>query len=153
MRQTVALLVVLVVAAVGCGGDSSGDRIAFTRRVSLEHEIFVMNADGTEERQVTNNDSSSEEGFPSWSPDGKQIAFTRYQDGDYEIFVMNADGTEERQLTSKGSEKGFPSWSPDGKQIAFSSDRYGEDEIFVMNADGTNTYSTGQEGIHPDFGG
>jgi TolB protein len=66
---------------------------------------------------------------------------------------MNADGTEERQLTDNDDGDLHASWSPDGKRIAFSSDRYGEDTIFVMNADGTGTYSTGQEGIHPDFGG
>ena len=153
MKPSVALLVVLVVATVGCGGGSSGDRIAFISDRDGNHEIFVMNADGTEVRQLTDNDS--EEGFPSWSPDGKQIAFVSYRDGEFEIFVMNADGTEERQLTDNDSDSDstFPSWSPDGKRIAFSSDRYGEDAIFVMNADGTDTYSTGQEGIHPDFGG
>jgi hypothetical protein len=40
-----------------------------------------------------------------------------------------------------------------GDRIAFASDRYGDWEIFVMNADGTNTYSTGQQGSSPSFGG
>jgi hypothetical protein len=40
-----------------------------------------------------------------------------------------------------------------GDRIAFHSDRDGDSEIFVMNADGTNTYSTGQQGSSPSFGG
>ena len=86
------------------------------------------------------------------SEDGK-IAFSSDRDGDVEIFVMNADGGKVRQLTDNDERDQSPSWSPDGDRIAFASDRYGDNEIFVMNADGTNTYSTGQKGWGPSFGG
>ncbi len=55
--------------------------------------------------------------------------------------------------TRNDNEDWVGSWSPDGDRIAFASDRYGAREIFVMNADGTNTYSTGQQGFNPRFGG
>jgi Tol biopolymer transport system component len=84
---------------------------------------------------------------------GDRIAFMSDRDGDDEIFVMNTDGTEVRQLTDNDDSDWDPSWSPNGKRIAFKSARDGDWEIFVMNADGTDTYSTGQEGTHPDFGG
>ena len=50
-----------------------------------------MNADGTELRQLTDNDD--DDGLPVWSPDGESIAFWSDRTGDLEIFVMNADGT------------------------------------------------------------
>ena len=93
-------------------------------------------------------------GYSSGSS-GDRIAFVSDRDGDSEIFVMNADGTEVRQLTDNDDWdwNTYPSWSPDGDRIVFANDRDGDWEIFVMNADGTDTYSTGQEEIHPDFGG
>ena len=96
----------------------------------------VVNADGTNVRQLTNN--SSHDQYPSWSPDGTQIAFESYRGSGWQIFVMNADGTNEQQLTEHLSNQFRPSWSPDGTQIAFESDRDGDLEIFVINADGTN---------------
>ena len=84
---------------------------------------------------------------------GDRIAFMSARGGDWEIFVMNADGTEARQLTDNDDSDTGPSWSPGGDRIVFTSNRDGDLEIFVMNADGADTYSTGQEGVHPDFGG
>ena len=140
MKRSATLFVVLVSATVGCGGGSSGDRIVFgsgsvydSDGTFYDSEIFVMNADGTEVRQLTDNDDGDFE--PSWSPDGKRIAFSSWRVGDSEIFVMNADGTKVRQLTD--NDGSAPSWSPNGKHIAFSSERDGDFEIFVMNADGT----------------
>ena len=127
---------------VATARDSDG-AILFTNDQDGDVEIFVvnadgtvLNADGTNVRQLTNNTHRDEE--PSWSPDGTHIAFNSSRDGDDEVFVMNADGTNVRQLTNNTYPDWASSWSPDGTQIAFQSDRDGDVEIFVMNADGTN---------------
>ena len=144
------LAMALVLA--GCGSTSaSGDLIAFVGLLDGDAEIFVMNADGTEVRRLTDNDDADM--LPIWSPDGESVAFMGGRDGDAEIFVANADGTEVRQLTDNDDADYSPIWSPDGESIAFTSDRYDVPEIFVMNADGTGVYSTGQVGLPTDWGG
>ena len=93
-------------------------KIAFHRN----GEIYVMNADGSEQTNISNNPAF--DGYPHWSPDGKKIAFMTSRDGiNYEIYVMNADGTSQTRLTNNADLDAEPSWSPDGTKIAFRSDR------------------------------
>ncbi|MFC1562342.1 TolB family protein, partial [candidate division KSB1 bacterium] len=73
-------------------------------------EIFVMNADGSNQTNLTNN--SDYDGNPSWSPDGSKIAFDSDRNGKWEIYIMNSDGTNQTRLTNNPSENGFPAWSP-----------------------------------------
>ena len=121
-----------------------GSKIAFVRDATPSiHQIWVMNADGTNRINISNN--SFDDLFPSWSPDGTKIAFTRELGGGIihksikSIFVMDADGTNQVNLSKHGGDEN-PSWSPDGSKIAFTSQRHSLDppQIWVMNADGTN---------------
>ena len=112
------------------------------------YEIYVMDADGGNQQNLTNDPNS--DGSPSWSPDGKRIVFTSKRDGNrenYEIYVMDADGNNRQRLTDNDFYDTHPSWSPDGERIAFMSWRDGHfigefglsSEIYVMDADGKNT--------------
>ena len=83
----------------------SGKQIAFSSERDGDHEVFVMNADGTGVTQLTDHDG--EDGYAVWSPDGNKIAFSSDRYGDNEIFVMNADGTD---VYSIGQEGYAPSW-------------------------------------------
>ena len=103
--------------------------VAFTSSRDGDEEIFVMNADGTNLRQLTHNDRYDR--YSSWSPDGAQITFTSSRDGDEEIFRMNGDGTDQRQLTSNCHYASAPSWSPDGTRITFS----GNDDVNLQPDD------------------
>ena len=108
-------------------------KIAFERN----QDIFVMNADGTDEINLTN--SPADDTDPAWSPDGYQIAFRRdpniNETGGADIYVMNADGSGLTNLTNGPGHDSDPSWSPDGSKIAFA--RNSGQEIYVMNADGS----------------
>ncbi len=112
---------------------STAGKIAFV----ADNDIRVMNADGSDVKNLTNNGDKRREFSPTWSPDGRRIAFAA--DGD--IFVVDADGSNERQLTKK---KGFnqdssqPVWAPDGKRLAYVCGPMLGADLYVMDADGSN---------------
>jgi TolB protein len=115
-----------------------GKRIVFYgERNGQPADLFVMDADGSNVRQLTHTPSA--EGYPSWSPDGRFIAYEADDaSGNFDIYVMNADGSGTRWLTHDPRRDVGPAWSPDGKKIVFMSDRAGpEFDIYEMNADGS----------------
>ncbi len=83
-------------------------------------QIWVMNADGTGQRQITNAASSSSS--PRWSPDGRKIAYVHAG----QIWTMEPDGDDKEQVTKISTGAGGPVWSRDGQWIAFSSEVYPE---------------------------
>ena len=123
---------------------ADGTRVVFEREDTEEGDvdIWVMNADGSGQTRLTNEDGGSS---PSWSPDGSKIAFASApEDGlGFDIWVMNADGSDPEPLTNDEFDDDQPAWSPDGSKIAFISDRddplaEGMYDIHVMDADGGN---------------
>lgn len=111
----------------------------FSEQAIIENpawDIYVMNADGTHQTQLTGDPANELE--PSWSPDGTKIAFISDRNGpDFDIYVMNADGSNMMQLTDDPANEFGPTWSPDGKQIVFNSDRHGNVQLFRIDLDGS----------------
>jgi len=123
-----------VFAATGRAPSING-KIAFASDRDGNYEIYVMNADGSGQTRLTNN--NYKEGHPDWSPDGTKIVFTSNRDGNPEIYVMNANGSGQTRLTNNNYKDGEATWSPDGTKIVFQSDRDGNVEIYIMNANGS----------------
>jgi Tol biopolymer transport system component len=103
-------------------------------------EIFIMNVDGSEQRQLTNTGKANF--CPFFTPDGRQIIFSSNmkdpKNRDFDLFMMNADdGTALEQITFSPDFDGFPMFSPDGKKIVWASNRNGkargETNIFVAD--------------------
>ena len=116
--------------------DFQNGRIAFESTRNGNSDIYVINADGSDLRQLTSHPEWDH--APAWSPDGQRIAFHSLRDGNWEIYVMNADGSGVTRLTNQPERDWRPSWSRDGQLIAFESHRDGNGNVYFMNADGTN---------------
>jgi hypothetical protein len=103
--------------------------------------IFVSDADGKNERQVTVAPAGAGHGRPDVSPDGQWIAFEQVAEQDVSIFVVNVDGSGLRELTDPALQAYRPRWSPDGKTIAFSnnSHRFASDSanVWLVESDGS----------------
>ena len=123
-----------------------GKQIAFVRydeNDTQKSEVFIMNANGTNQQQLTHSGGIS--GMPAWSPDGKHLLFDSNRSGKLEIYVMVLESRTIKQLTGVGKPHHAvaPDWSPDGKEILyekFISRGIGlsHKNIWVMSADGTN---------------
>jgi TolB protein len=148
-----------------------GKHIVFTSTRNGDLDIYTMDADGSNVKQLTHE--LGYDGGPFWSYDGKKIVYRAehpttpaqiadykalyakglIRPGDLELWVMNADGSNKHQVTHNGAANFAPYWLPDGKRIIFASnvlntkDPAGFD-LYIINEDGT-----GQERIttYPGF--
>jgi len=100
-------------------------------------QVWVMNADGSVETQLTQNvDHNNIQ--PRWSPDGNWIVYASDEGKDsrgvnnFDIWMMRADGTRKTQLTTNGSWDDSPTWSKDGRRIYFRSNRGGAWNIWYF---------------------
>jgi len=131
-----------------CGSYSpDGKQIVFVSRRTGMDKIWVMNADGSQPRQITFGDYTDE--APCWSPDSRQIAFSSQREIVDAIYVMNADGSNPHRLTYglHDSTAHFSiSWSPNGKQIAYSaqSEKSHVSACFLIDVDGKNNHQITQ---------
>ncbi len=109
------------------------EKIIFVSNRNGNLDIYAMNVDGTEVKQITS--SASNEAYPSVSPDGKKIAFASNRDGNWEIYVMDYDGREEDavRLTYNNTDDLYPSFTADSKHIVFQSNRDGNSELYMVD--------------------
>jgi TolB protein len=109
--------------------------------VPTTFELWVMNADGTNKRQVTKLNTASF--APFFTPDGKRIIFcTNYFASDprkrnFDLAVINVDGTGLERITYNETFDGFPMFSPNGKKLVFASNRNaaktGDTNVFIAD--------------------
>ena len=114
-------------------------------------EIFTMNMDGSDKKQISNLKTVST--YPSFSPDGKYIVFRSVvqqpslnwdltaTDRNSEIFIMNDDGSNPKNLSVNIAYDGWPTWSPDGAFILFTSNRTGPaniGQLYTIEKDGSH---------------
>ena len=124
-----------------------GSHIVFQSNRTGRWELFVMRADGTDLRQLT--DTPGDNVTPKWSPDGRRIVFAAERTpGDSEIYVMNADGRNVRALSPAPGDDSHPGWSPDGTRVIFNSARNTPDPAADWSRQWHDVYS-----VRADDGG
>ncbi len=105
----------------------------------MKMEIIVSDADGKNQKQITNFGCASF--APTFTPDDKKILFASNKHAcdtrKFELFLMNLDGTDLEQVTDFGEFTSFPEFSPDGKKLVFVSSwkATGKYEFNVFTAD------------------
>lgn len=125
---------------------SDSGKIAFVSDRDSNHEIYVMNSDGSGQTRLTY--TPSHELHLSLSPDGTKIVFESNIDDylnpsdnvlNFELYILDINSLNITRLTNHSGWDGTPSWSPDGTKIAFASaEPRSKAHIYTMNTDGSN---------------
>jgi Tol biopolymer transport system component len=117
-----------------------GKKIVFTDGAGRSDNIYIIDANGGTETQLTRNAGANRS--PKFSPDGTKITFVSNRDGNFEIYVMNADGSNQKRLTNNTVIDIDPSFSPDSTKVIMQRYRLNVDytsDIYTISAtDGSN---------------
>jgi len=118
------------------------------------NDIYIMNADGSNVRQLTA--VHGYDGGPFFSPDGKRICWRRFTPNGAiaEVWTMNIDGSDQRQLTRLGAMSWAPFYHPSGEYLIFTTNRHGfaNFELYLIDAEAKSTpvrvsYTKGFDGL------
>jgi Tol biopolymer transport system component len=113
-----------------------GTRIAFGHGSLREGEIEVMDADGFNRVQLTQNREL--DARPTWSPDGSTLCVYRGPGHTSDLWLVPVDGSAETRLTRTSARDQEPSWSPDGLWIVFSRSRANHaQDLYLIHPDGS----------------
>jgi len=120
--------------------------IAFYSDRDGNKEVYLMDADGSNQRAITGHQSISLS--PDWSPTGMEIAYVSYFSGAPGIYLVNVESGVKTPVLTSGNLNISPSFSPSGSRMVFArSVGAGNTEIFVSDRDGSNlrqlTHSSG----------
>jgi TolB protein len=121
------------------GGGIAGiaeSKIYFVSDRSGHKEIWVMDYDGSNQRQLTHQGSTSLS--PRVSPDGSRVAFSSLTKSGWDVLIYSLDLNRVVSFPRFGGTNLSPSWSPDGMHLALSSSRGGSPEIYVCDSSGAN---------------
>jgi len=140
----------------------NGRKVAFTRNTGTAADLWVMNADGTGQVQVTGTGlpvggGGVSDAKPAWSPDGTLVAFVRGTGAAADIWIVTADGTTAKRLTVNSVEDYDPNWSPEGSKLVYGSRRPGPDGgLYEVGIDGSSdnavSWTTAGDKDLPDWG-
>jgi TolB protein len=130
--------------------DARAGKVVFTSYVHRFPQIWTMNADGSDQKELTTGLELN--ASPALSPDGTQIAFAGSTKGNADLYVINVNGSGLRRLTKTYALEASPDWSPTGRQILYTSDQSGTPQLWMMEAEGTGAHRLTYAGNWNDEG-
>ena len=107
-------------------------RIVYLAGTGEHRDLFIMNEDGSDKKQLTKTEFSPE--WPSWSPDGKHIMFVTYDEAYLGLYITDNFGENIRKVSVDAEMTDLPCWSHDSKRIAFMAE--GEEGIKIADTEG-----------------
>ena len=121
-----------------------GTKIVFASERTGNYEIWIADADGKNQRQLTAEQGSA--GSPHFSPDGKFIVYDTQIAGGSDLYLISVNGGLPRRLTENAGNNSLPAWSIDGNWIFFLSNRSGENQIWKMTVNGDESVQLTKRG-------
>lgn len=109
-------------------------RILFSRKVGEGRELFLVDYDGRNRRQITRNGSLNL--LPRWSPDGHRICYTSYWNGKQRLLVLDGRTGRSRKIAEYSGLNYGADFSPDGRELVVTLSRDGDPEIYRIDLDG-----------------
>ena len=117
-------------------------------------DLYIMNADGSNKRQLTS--APGYDGGPFFSPDGDRVIFRRFSEDGHsaDVYTINIDGTDEKRLTDFGCLSWAPFYHPSGDYIVWAANKmgYSNFEVYMTDVEGLKepvrvTYTDGFDGL------
>lgn len=136
------------------GALSEAEQKLFTQDPASAMDLYVMRADGTDARRLT--DTPGYDGGPFFSPDGRSICWRRFSENGAlaEIMLMNSDGSEQRAITHMQAMSWAPYFHPSGDYLIFATNKHGFEnfELYLVDAKGKRepvrtTFRAGFDGL------
>ena len=123
--------------SIAISPSGAAGKAAYTSYVRLYPQIWTMNLDGSDKKEVPTGVELN--ASPSVSPDASRIAFAGSAKGNADIYSIGMAGGSLQRLTTSRALEASPAWSPNGRQILYTSDLTGTPQIYVMDAEGTGS--------------